>query len=102
MLSEKMHKTSRIYIAGYTGLFGVAILRLLIKQRYTNLIRKSRQDFDLRNQRAVIEFFRSEKTEYVFLAAAKVGGINANNLYPVEFVRDNITDSGQYQCKYLI
>jgi GDP-L-fucose synthase len=85
-----MNKTDKIYIAGHNGLVGSSILRLLQKEGYSNLIYKTRKDLDLTNQVSVSDFFRREKPEYVFLAAAKVGGIHANNTYPADFIVDNI------------
>ena len=85
-----MQKTSKIYIAGSRGLVGSAIVRLLKKEGYENLLLRSSSELDLRDQQAVKEFFEKEKPEYVFLAAAKVGGINANNIYPATFIYDNL------------
>ena len=85
-----MDKNSKIYIAGHKGLVGSAITRLLEKQGYKNLILKTRQELDLFNQQAVTNFFKKEKPEYVFLAAAKVGGIMANNNYPADFIYENL------------
>ncbi|AIC96102.1 GDP-L-fucose synthase family protein [Shouchella lehensis] len=85
-----MKKDSRIYIAGHRGLVGSAIKRELEKQGYMNLVYKTSSDLDLRNPVAVNQFFKEETIEYVFLAAAKVGGIVANNDYPAEFIRDNL------------
>ncbi len=85
-----MQKNSKIYIAGHRGLAGSAILRLLKKEGYENLLLRSSAELDLRNQGAVKLFFEEEKPEYIFLAAAKVGGINANNLYPATFIYDNL------------
>jgi len=85
-----MDKHSRIYVAGHRGLVGSAIRRRLLQEGYTNLILRSRGELDLTNQAAVDAFFAAEKPEYVFLAAAKVGGILANSSYPVEFLRDNL------------
>ena len=87
---NKMDKNSKIYIAGHKGLVGSAITRLLEKQGYKNLILKTRQELDLFNQQAVTNFFKKEKPEYVFLAAAKVGGIMANNNYPADFIYENL------------
>ena len=87
---NKMDKKSKIYIAGHKGLVGSAITRLLQKEGYKNLILKTRQELDLLNQQAVIDFFKKEKPEYVFLAAAKVGGIMANNNYPADFIYENL------------
>lgn len=85
-----MNKTDKIYIAGHNGLVGSAILRLLQKEMYTNLVYKTRKELDLTNQLSVSDFFKQEKPDYVFLAAAKVGGIHANNTYPADFIVDNI------------
>ena len=85
-----MTKTSKIYIAGHTGLVGSSIYRLLKKQGYNNLITKTRKQLDLLDQNQVSVFFQKEKPEYVFLAAAKVGGILANNNYPADFIYENL------------
>lgn len=85
-----MKKDSKIYVAGHRGLVGSAILRNLQKQGYTNLVFKTSKELDLRNQLLVDRFFKDEMIEYVFLAAAKVGGIVANNEYPADFIRDNL------------
>lgn len=85
-----MNKNSRIYIAGHRGLVGSAIQRTLIAQGYSNLLTRTRAELDLINTEAVNDFFAKEKPEYVFLAAAKVGGILANNNYPADFIRDNL------------
>ncbi|RKD18722.1 GDP-fucose synthetase [Pelobium manganitolerans] len=85
-----MEKSSKVYIAGHRGMVGSAILRKLQKEGYTNIITRSSKELDLRNQQAVADFFASEKPEYVFLAAAKVGGIVANNTYRAEFLYDNL------------
>jgi GDP-L-fucose synthase len=85
-----MEKTSKIYVAGHRGLAGSAIVRKLIKEGYDNLLFRTSGELDLRNQQKVKEFFEKEKPEYVFLAAAKVGGINANNTYPADFLYDNL------------
>ena len=81
---------SKIYIAGHRGLVGSAILRRVKEAGYKNLITKTRKELDLTDQKAVAAFFNDEKPEYVFLAAAKVGGILANATYPAEFIYDNI------------
>lgn len=86
-----MEKTSKIYVAGHRGMVGSAILRFLEKEQYTQLIYKTRSELDLLDAVAVAEFFEKERPEYVFLAAAKVGGILANNTYPAEFIYDNLT-----------
>jgi len=85
-----MKLDSRIYIAGHRGLVGSAICRELERQGYTNILTRTRQDLDLLDTAAVNNFFAKEKPEYVVLAAAKVGGILANNTYPAEFIRDNL------------
>jgi len=85
-----MKKNSKIYVAGHRGLAGSAIVRKLKKEGFENLILKTSSELDLRDQKAVKDFFEKEKPEYVFLAAAKVGGINANNVYPAEFIYDNL------------
>jgi len=85
-----MEKTSKIYVRGNTGLVGSAIVRKLQSDGYTNLIFTPYPEYDLRNQQQVEDFFQKEKPEYVFLAAAKVGGIMANSTYPAEFIYDNL------------
>ena len=85
-----MEKTSKIYVAGHTGMVGSAIYRKLVKEGYTSILTRSSKELDLRNQAAVAAFFEEEKPEYVFLAAAKVGGIVANNSYRAEFLHDNL------------
>ncbi len=83
-------KNTKIYIAGHNGMVGSAILRLLRSEGYTNFVLKTSKELDLRNQQEVFDFFATEKPEYVFLAAAKVGGIQANNVYRAEFIYDNL------------
>jgi len=85
-----MDKHDKIYIAGHKGMVGSAIHRRLVKESFTNLIVRSSFELDLRNQQQVADFFETEKPEYVFLAAAKVGGIIANNTYRAEFLYDNL------------
>src|SRR5687767_7518952 len=85
-----MEPTSKIYIAGHGGMVGSAIMRRLQKEGFTNIVYKTSSELDLRNQQAVSVFFEKEKPEYVFLAAAKVGGILANNTYRAEFLYDNL------------
>ena len=85
-----MKKDSKIYIAGHKGMVGSAILRKLKSEGYTNIITKTRSELDLRNPILVQDFFSSQKPEYVFLAAAKVGGILANNNYKADFIYDNL------------
>jgi GDP-L-fucose synthase len=85
-----MNKDSRIFIAGHRGLVGSAILRRLQSDACANILTRTSAQLDLRNQAGVEEFFRSERPEYIFLAAAKVGGIYANSTYPADFMRDNL------------
>ncbi|CAM8668223.1 WcaG Nucleoside-diphosphate-sugar epimerases [Comamonadaceae bacterium] len=85
-----MEKNAKIYVAGHRGLVGSAIVRNLQAAGYTNLLLRTHAELDLTNQVATAAFFESEKPDYVFLAAAKVGGIVANNTYPAEFIRDNL------------
>ena len=85
-----MNKTSKIYVAGHKGLVGSAIVRRLENEGYENLVVRTSKELDLRDKDQVDQFFESEKPEYVFLAAAKVGGIVANNEYPADFIRDNL------------
>ena len=85
-----MEKTSKIYIAGHRGMVGSAIMRNLKVKGYTNFITKTSKELDLRNSQAVSDFFVEEKPEYVFLAAAKVGGIQANNVYRADFIYENL------------
>ncbi len=86
-----MNKSGRIYVAGHHGLVGSAICRRLKRDGYANLVLRDRSQLDLTNQAAVENFFASETPEYVFMAAAKVGGILANSTYPVDFLRDNLS-----------
>lgn len=85
-----MNKDSKIYVAGHTGLVGSAILRCLQFQGYKNFILRTHQELDLEIQKDVNDFFERERPEYVFLAAAKVGGIYANNTYPADFIYNNL------------
>lgn len=85
-----MKSDSRIYVAGHQGLVGSAIVRALRRQGYTNLLLRTRAEFDLLDANAVNRFFAVERPEFAFLAAAKVGGILANNTYPADFIRDNL------------
>ena len=91
MGKTSMDKGSRIYVAGHHGLVGSAVCRRLLRGGYSNLIIRERSRLDLTDPAAVESFFASEKPEYVFLAAAKVGGILANSTYPVDFLRDNLS-----------
>jgi Nucleoside-diphosphate-sugar epimerases len=92
-----VEKDSKIYVAGHHGLVGSNIMKRLREKGYTNVIGRTRQELDLTNQDAVNEFFAEEKPEYVVLAAAKVGGILANNTYPADFVMIN----EQIQCNVI-
>ena len=85
-----MDKNAKIYVAGHRGLVGSAIVCNLQEKGFTNLLTRTHADLDLTNQAATNAFFAQEKPDYVFLAAAKVGGIHANNEYPAEFIRDNL------------
>ena len=85
-----MKKNDKIYVAGHDGLVGSAIMRKLKSEGYKNIVTRSFKELDLRRQEDVENFFKKEKPEYVFLAAAKVGGINANNVYSAEFIYDNL------------
>ncbi|MCH5247003.1 MAG: GDP-L-fucose synthase [Muribaculaceae bacterium] len=86
-----MKKNSKIYVAGHRGMVGSAIVRELQRQGYDNIVTRTHSELDLTDQKAVEEFFREEKPEYVFLAAAKVGGIEANNTQPADFMWENMT-----------
>ena len=85
-----MHPDSRIFVAGHRGLVGSAIVRALAAAGFEHLLLRTRQELDLLDQRAVATFFEQERPEYVFDAAARVGGILANNTYPADFIRDNL------------
>jgi len=98
-----MEKNSRIFVAGHRGLVGSAIVRTLLENGYTNIVTRTRSEVDLLNQQQVEDFFKNENIEYVFDAAARVGGINANNVYSAEFVYENIqiqTNLIHYAWKY--
>ncbi|WP_044172829.1 GDP-L-fucose synthase [Flectobacillus major] len=86
-----MEKDAKIYIAGHRGMVGSAILRKLQKEGYSNFVLRTSKELDLRNQQAVLDFFETEKPDYVFLAAAKVGGIVANNTYRADFLFENLS-----------
>jgi GDP-L-fucose synthase len=83
-------KEAKIYVAGHRGMVGSALVRRLNQEGFTNLVTRTSSELDLRNQQAVAEFFVQEKPDYVILAAAKVGGIQANNIYRAEFLYDNL------------
>jgi GDP-L-fucose synthase len=85
-----VEKNAKIYVAGHAGLVGSALMRTLISAGYTNLITRTHAELELTNQAAVEAFFAAEKPDYVFLAAAKVGGIHANQTYPAEFIYSNL------------
>jgi GDP-L-fucose synthase len=86
----KMVRTEKIYISGHKGMVGSAMERKLRQNGYTNIVTKNSSELDLRNQDAVLNFFKKEKPNYVILAAAKVGGIHANNVFRGEFIYDNL------------
>ena len=92
-----INHTDKIYVAGNRGLVGSAIVRNLVAKGYTNVIGRTHKELDLTNQQMVKDFFEEEKPDVVVLAAAKVGGINANNSTPAEFVYDNM----QIQCNVI-
>ena len=85
-----MELNSKIFVAGHNGMVGSAIVRKLKNEGYTNIITASHQELDLTNQSRTYNYFKNEKPDYVFLAAAKVGGIMANNLYPAEYIYQNL------------
>ena len=85
-----MDTNAKIYIAGHDGMVGSALFSRLSQEGYSNLIVRSKSELDLRNQSDVTNFFRQVNPEYVFLAAAKVGGITCNKKYPADFIRDNL------------
>ena len=85
-----MDKNAKIYVAGHRGLVGSALLRQLSAQGYTNIVTRTHAELDLTHQTAVAHFFQAEQPDYVILAAAKVGGIHANNTYPAEFIHENL------------
>lgn len=104
-----MDKSAKIYVAGHRGLVGSALMRNLQAAGYSNIVTRTHAELDLTSQRAVEDFFATEQPAYVFLAAAKVGGIHANNTYPAEFMRDNLAiqanvihASYQHQVKRLL
>jgi GDP-L-fucose synthase len=85
-----MRSDSKIYVAGHRGLVGSALVRRLVADGCTNIVCRTHEELDLEDQRAVFDFFATEQPEYVFLAAAKVGGLRANDRYPAEFIRSNL------------
>ena len=86
-----INKKSRIYIAGHKGLVGSAILRKLISKGYKNVILRTKKQLDLKNSKKVFQFLKKNKPDFIFIAAAKVGGIYANNKYKAEFIHDNLS-----------
>src|SRR5512143_385807 len=88
--NKAMDKDAKIYVAGHRGLVGSALMRNLRARGYSNFVSRTHAELDLADQSAVEAFFANEKPDYVFLAAAKVGGIHANNTYPAEFIFDNL------------
>ena len=88
--NKPMDKKAKIYIAGHRGMVGSAIARRLVSAGYTNLVTRTHAELDLTNQLAVTQFLEQKKTDYIFLAAAKVGGIHANNTYRAEFIYQNL------------
>jgi GDP-L-fucose synthase len=104
-----MKKTAKIYVAGHRGLVGSSIVHALKKQGYKNLLLRTHKELDLLNQKSVEAFFKKERPEYVFLAAAKVGGIMANKTYPADFIHSNLViqnnvihNSYKYKVKKLL
>jgi GDP-L-fucose synthase len=98
-----MNKNSKIYIAGHKGMVGSALIRLLESRGFENIVYRTSKKLDLKNQDAVTEFYEAEKPDYVFVAAAKVGGIHANNTFRAEFLYDNLAIAmnvihGAYKC----
>ncbi len=89
-MNKKMDKNAKIYVAGHRGMVGSAIIRKLREEGYANIVTRTSAELDLTNQAAVNTFFENEKPEYVFLAAAKVGGIHANNVYRADFIYRNL------------
>jgi len=85
-----MNKDSKIYVAGHRGMVGSALVRNLESKGYRNIVTRTSKELDLRNQLAVTDFFEAERPDYVFLAAARVGGIQANNMFRAEFIADNL------------
>lgn len=90
VMNNRMRRDSKIYVAGHRGLVGSALLRRLKDAGYSNIVTRSRAELDLVDQRAVKRFFETERPEFVLLAAARVGGIHANDTYPADFIRDNL------------
>ena len=91
MAPKKINKNDKIFIAGHLGMVGSAILRDLEKRGYNNLLIRTRKELDLLDQDGVFSFLQAEKPDYIFMAAAKVGGIHANNTYRAQFIYENLT-----------
>ena len=85
-----MNKNDKIFVAGHAGMVGSAIIRNLKKRNFLNIVTVSHKELDLRNQQSVSDFFMNNSFDYVIIAAAKVGGIHANNTYPAEFIYNNL------------
>src|SRR5207237_6386324 len=85
-----MHSSDKIYVAGHRGMVGTALVQQLEQEGYTNIVKRTSGELDLRDQSAVAGFFETEQPDIVFMAAAKVGGIVANNTYRAEFIYDNL------------
>ena len=109
MTSFPVARDSKVYVAGHRGMVGAAILRKLKKDGFTKIVTRTSAELDLRNRKRVFEFFESEKPEIVFLAAAKVGGILANDTYPADFLSDNLQiqlnvmdAANAYECDRLV
>lgn len=89
-MTNMLRKDAKIYVAGHKGMVGSAIVRILEKRGYTNILTHTRQELDLLDQRAVLSYLKQEQPEYIFIAAAKVGGIQANNVYRADFIYQNL------------
>jgi GDP-L-fucose synthase len=109
MSFERLQKTDRIFVAGHKGLVGSALMRRLLELGYKNLLLRSRQELDLADKQSVDQFFKNQRPDVVFLAAAKVGGIIANNEYRTQFLSENISieqncimAAHQYDCRMMV
>lgn len=102
-LTNSMEKNTKIYVAGHRGLAGSAIVRELVLQGFSNIVTRTHEQLDLQDTAATIEFFKQENPQVVFLAAAKVGGIHANNIFPVDFLMQNICiQTNVFQAAHLV